>query len=123
MDLALLEQTLAEHDEPRFRARQVWAWAARGAQGYEEMTDLPAGLREVLTRELPFSSLTLQNEARAGDGTVKALFATADGRALEAVLMRYRDGRRSICVSSQSGCPLTCTFCATGQMKFARNLT
>jgi 23S rRNA (adenine2503-C2)-methyltransferase len=123
MDLALLEKTLAEHDEPRFRARQVWAWAARGAQGYEEMTDLPAGLRDALARELPFSSLSVQQEARASDGTVKALFATTDGRALEAVLMRYRDGRRSICLSSQSGCPLTCTFCATGQMKFARNLT
>jgi 23S rRNA (adenine2503-C2)-methyltransferase len=123
MDLTLLEKTLAEHDEPRFRARQVWAWAARGARGYEEMTDLPAGLREALARELPFSSLSLQHEARASDGTVKALFATTDGRALEAVLMRYRDGRRSICLSSQSGCPLTCTFCATGQMKFARNLT
>ena len=48
---------------------------------------------------------------------------TADGRPLEAVLMRYRDGRRSLCVSSQSGCPLTCSFCATGQMKFGRNLT
>jgi 23S rRNA (adenine2503-C2)-methyltransferase len=123
MDLALLEKTLAKHDEPRFRARQVWAWAARGAHGYEEMTDLPAGLRDALARELPFSSLSLEQEARASDGTVKALFATTDGRALEAVLMRYRDGRRSICLSSQSGCPLTCTFCATGQMKFARNLT
>jgi 23S rRNA (adenine2503-C2)-methyltransferase len=123
MDLALLEKTLADHDEPRFRARQVWAWAARGASGYQQMTDLPSSLRELLARELPFSSLTLGKELRASDGTVKALFATADGRAIEAVLMRYRDGRRSICVSSQSGCPLTCTFCATGQMKFARNLT
>ena len=110
----LLEQTLADRGEPRFRARQVWAWAARGARGYEEMTDLPAALRETLARELPFSSLTLREEAHASDGTVKALFATADGRPLEAVLMRYRDGRRSICLSSQSGCPLTCTFCATG---------
>jgi 23S rRNA (adenine2503-C2)-methyltransferase len=123
MDLQLLEEKLAAHGEPRFRARQVWAWAARGAVGYEEMTDLPATLRERLASELPFSSLTLRDEARASDGTVKALFATADGRALEAVLMRYRDGRRSICLSSQSGCPLTCTFCATGQMRFARNLT
>jgi 23S rRNA (adenine2503-C2)-methyltransferase len=123
MDLALLEKTLSDGDEPRFRARQVWAWAARGASGYEAMTDLPSELREQLARELPFSSLALREELRASDGTVKALFATADGRALEAVLMRYRDGRRSICVSSQSGCPLTCTFCATGQMKFARNLT
>jgi 23S rRNA (adenine2503-C2)-methyltransferase len=123
MDLPQLEQTLAACDQPRFRARQVWAWAARGASSFQEMTDLPAALRETLARELPFSSLTLRDEARAVDGTVKALFATADGRPLEAVLMRYRDGRRSICVSSQSGCPLTCTFCATGQMKFARNLT
>ncbi len=123
MDLQLLDQTLADRGEPRFRAGQVWAWAARGASGYQEMTNLPATLREALTRELPFSSLTLQSEARASDGTVKALFATTDGRPLEAVMMRFRDGRRSICVSAQSGCPLTCTFCATGHMKFARNLT
>ena len=59
----------------------------------------------------------------ARDGTVKTLFHTRDGHPVEAVLMRYRDGRRSICVSSQSGCPLTCTFCATGTMRFGRNLT
>jgi 23S rRNA (adenine2503-C2)-methyltransferase len=123
MDLQLLEQTLADRGEPAFRARQVWKWAAGGAEGYEQMTDLPVTLRDALARELPFSSLVLRNEARASDGTVKALFATADGRPLEAVLMRYRDGRQSICVSSQSGCPLTCTFCATGRMSFARNLT
>jgi 23S rRNA (adenine2503-C2)-methyltransferase len=54
---------------------------------------------------------------------VKALFRTADAHPVEAVLMRYRDGRRSLCLSSQSGCPLTCTFCATGAMRFGRNLT
>jgi 23S rRNA (adenine2503-C2)-methyltransferase len=123
MDLALLDQTLAANGQPRFRADQIWAWAAKGVQGYEQMTNLPGALRETLARELPFSCLTLQDEAHASDGTIKALFQTADGRPIEAVLMRYRDKRRSICVSSQSGCPLTCTFCATGQMKFARNLT
>jgi 23S rRNA (adenine2503-C2)-methyltransferase len=123
MDLQLLDQTLAHHGEPRFRARQVWAWTARGAPGYEQMTNIPASLREALAHELPFSSLELREESRSSDGTVKALFATADGRPLEAVLMRFRDGRRSICVSSQSGCPLTCSFCATGKMRFARNLT
>jgi 23S rRNA (adenine2503-C2)-methyltransferase len=129
MDLALLDQTLAAHGEPRFRAGQIWAWAAKGVNGYEQMTNLPQALRETLTRELPFSSLALSEEARSSDGTVKALFQTVDGRPLEAVLMRYRnppgggDGRRSICVSSQSGCPLTCGFCATGKMKFARNLS
>jgi 23S rRNA (adenine2503-C2)-methyltransferase len=123
MDLALLDETLATAGEPAFRARQVWRWAARGAAGYDEMTDVPAGLRARLAGEVPFSTLTPQREATASDGTVKALFHTGDGRPVEAVLMRYRDGRRSVCVSSQSGCPLTCTFCATGQMRFGRNLT
>jgi 23S rRNA (adenine2503-C2)-methyltransferase len=123
MDLALLHEALARDGEPEFRARQVWAWSARGARGFDEMTDLPAALREKLEREVPFSSLSVRRESRAQDGTVKALFATADARPLEAVLMRYRDGRRSLCVSSQSGCPLTCRFCATGAMRFARNLT
>jgi len=119
----LLEQTLAMEKEPAFRARQVWQWAARGAGGYRDMTNLPVALRERLEDSVPFSSLHLREQRQANDGTVKALFATADGRPVEAVLMRYRDTRRSICVSSQSGCPLTCRFCATGQMRFARNLT
>ena len=119
--MELLETAL--EGEPGFRARQVWRWAANGAHGYDEMTDLPAALRERLAAEVPFSSLELAREAHSADGTVKALFHTHDGRAVEAVLMRYRDGRRSVCVSSQSGCPLTCTFCATGTMRFGRNLT
>src|SRR5215207_10848915 len=123
MDLELLDTTLTAAGEPAFRARQVWRWTANGARGYDEMTDLPAALRERLADEVPFSSLALAHEAHSSDGTVKALFHTHDGRAVEAVMMRYRDGRRSICVSSQSGCPLTCSFCATGAMKFGRNLT
>ncbi|HEV3387553.1 MAG TPA: 23S rRNA (adenine(2503)-C(2))-methyltransferase RlmN [Solirubrobacteraceae bacterium] len=123
MDLELLDTKLAELGEPRYRAGQVWRWAARGAGGFDAMSDLPLTLRETLAETVPFSSLTVEREAHASDGTVKALFLTADGRPVEAVLMRYRDGRRSLCLSSQSGCPLTCTFCATGQMKFGRNLT
>ncbi len=147
MDLQLLDETLRANGQPSFRAAQVWRWAAAGAAGYEAMTNLPKALREELARDVPFSSLEVRREMHARDGTVKALFATADGRPLEAVLMRYRNppgggnpprggspvdarkpagggsGRRSICLSSQSGCPLTCTFCATGTMKFARNLT
>jgi 23S rRNA (adenine2503-C2)-methyltransferase len=123
MDLRLLDEQLASADEPGFRARQVWEWAARGAGSYDEMTNLPVGLREHLAGEVPFSSLRVVHEALASDGTEKALFETHDGRPVEAVLMRYRDGRRSLCVSSQSGCPLTCTFCATGTMRFGRNLS
>src|SRR5438132_1416381 len=123
MDLAVLEETLAARGQPAYRARQVWEWAARGAGGFEEMTNLPAALRAELAQDVPFSTLTLDAEARSRDGTVKALFRTHDGHPLETVLMTYRDGRRSVCISSQSGCPLTCTFCATGQMRFRRNLS
>src|SRR4051794_10074564 len=123
MDLELLSRTLDELGEPRFRAEQVWSWAARGAGGYDEMTNIGASLRATLAERVPFSTLSVQRTATSRDGTVKTLFATADGRPVEAVLMRYRDGRRSVCVSSQSGCPLTCTFCATGTMKFGRNLS
>jgi 23S rRNA (adenine2503-C2)-methyltransferase len=101
----------------------VWEWAARGVSSYGEMTNVPAALRERLASDVPFSTIQLEREEQARDGTVKALFRTHDGHPVEAVLMRYRDGRRSLCLSSQSGCPLTCTFCATGQMAFGRNLT
>jgi 23S rRNA (adenine2503-C2)-methyltransferase len=123
MDLVLLDERLSAEGEPRFRSRQVWEWTARGAGSYDEMTSLPVELRRRLADSVPFSSLRVVRTALARDGTEKALFETADGRPLEAVLMRYRDGRRSLCLSSQSGCPLTCTFCATGRMKFGRNLT
>jgi 23S rRNA (adenine2503-C2)-methyltransferase len=146
MDLELLDATLADLGQPAYRARQVWRWAAQGVDGFSAMTDLPLELRAALTEAVPFSSLTLEHEAHARDGTVKALFSTRDSRPVEAVLMRYqpddaragragpsreagrraggrRAGRRSLCLSSQSGCPLTCTFCATGTMRFGRNLT
>ncbi|HEX7083176.1 MAG TPA: 23S rRNA (adenine(2503)-C(2))-methyltransferase RlmN [Gaiellaceae bacterium] len=121
MDLDLVSETLA--GAPAYRLRQVWEWAARGASSYEEMTNLPASMRAELAARVPFSTLEPVHEARSSDGTLKVLFRTHEGHPVEAVLMRYRSGRRSVCVSSQSGCPLDCTFCATGQMRFRRNLT
>jgi 23S rRNA (adenine2503-C2)-methyltransferase len=123
MDLSLLERELDRRGEPAYRARQVWERTAAGDASYESMTSLPATLRRELGERVPFSTLELATESRSRDGTVKALFRTRDGHPVESVLMRYRDGRRSICLSSQSGCPLTCTFCATGAMRFGRNLT
>ena len=123
MDLKLLETALADRGEPAYRAGQVWEWTARGAPGYAAMTNLPRALRDELGSSVPFSTLAVETQRKSRDGTVKTLFRTADGHPVEAVLMRYRDGRRSLCLSSQSGCPLTCTFCATGQMAFGRNLT
>jgi 23S rRNA (adenine2503-C2)-methyltransferase len=119
----LLESTLRELGEPPYRAQQVWEWTARGAKGYDAMTNLPRALREELEANVPFSTLAVETERESRDGTVKTLFRTVDGHPVEAVLMRYRDRRRTLCLSSQSGCPLTCTFCATGQMAFGRNLT
>jgi 23S rRNA (adenine2503-C2)-methyltransferase len=107
VDVDLLEKELAERGQPAYRAGQVWSWAARGAAGYEQMTNLPAALHADLAESLPFSTIVLEREARSRDGTVKALFRTADGNPVEAFLMRDRDGRRSLCLSSQSGRPLT----------------
>ena len=108
MDLQQVEELLG--DAPAYRTRQVWEWTARGAASYAEMTNVSSRERALLEEHVPFSTLELQHEARSRDGTEKALFRTHDGHPVEAVLMRFRDGRRSVCVSSQSGCPLTCTF-------------
>ena len=123
VDVDVLETRLAELGEPSYRARQIWEWVARGAADFQAMSNVPARLRTALADEIPFSTLSVESQTESRDGTVKTLFRTRDGHPVEAVLMRYRDGRRSVCLSSQSGCPLTCTFCATGQMRFGRNLT
>ena len=120
----LLDATLAAAGEPAFRARQVWSWAARGATGYEQMTDLPAALRARLADARAVLDASSRCARRTPPTARSRRCSTPPTAApVEAVLMRYRDGRRSVCVSSQSGCPLTCTFCATGSMKFGRNLT
>jgi 23S rRNA (adenine2503-C2)-methyltransferase len=123
VDLVKLDEALDGRGQPSFRSRQVWEWVAGGANSYAEMTNLPLELRDALAGEVPSSPREAGAETLASDGTEKVLFHTADDRPVEAVLMRYRDGRRSLCLSSQSGCPLTCSFCATGSMKFGRNLT
>src|SRR2546426_5357800 len=87
MDLALLERTPADRGEPAFRNRQVWEWAVRGAAGYDEITTLPARLRAELAREVPFSTLAVEHESLARDGTLKVLFRTRDGHPVEAGLM------------------------------------
>ena len=74
MDLDLLSTTLADAGEPAYRAKQAWNWQARGAGDWDAMTDLSAGLRERLAGAVPFSTLTVENEATSRDGTIKALF-------------------------------------------------
>ena len=83
MDVALLQRTLAELGEPRYRAGQVLRWAFSGSDGFEQMTDLPSRLRSQLAEAVPFSTLSVQRESRARDGTVKVLLGTADRRPVE----------------------------------------
>ena len=123
MDRSLLERTLADLGEPGYRAAQAVRAHGRGGRGYEELTTWPAALRSRVAAAVPWSTLAADRRQESRDGTVKVSWRTADARPLESVLMRYRDGRRTVCVSSQSGCPLTCRFCATGTMAFGRNLT
>jgi 23S rRNA (adenine2503-C2)-methyltransferase len=77
MDLELLDTRLAALREPRFRAKQVWAWTARGAGGYDEMTDVPAALRATLADEVPFSTLGRQRQAHPPARTLNALFGAS----------------------------------------------
>lgn len=110
--------------QPNFRAGQLRKWLyEKGAVSFEEMSDLPAAMRERLTAEATLGTLEISTEQESRDGTVKRLYALPDGQLIESVLMPYKDGRRTACISSQAGCAMGCVFCATGQMGFARHLT
>jgi 23S rRNA (adenine2503-C2)-methyltransferase len=125
-DLTLeeLEERLADSDLPRYRARQIFAWAYRQlAASYDEMTVLPRAQRNELPGMLEMTRLELVRTIETDDGqTRKLLFRTFDGEHLETVLMFFPD-RTTVCVSCQVGCAVGCSFCATGMMGLTRNLT
>jgi len=119
-----LAEHLAGWGEPVYRARQVFDGLWRRAATYDEMTDLPAGLRARLHEELP-AALEVLTEREADEGaTRKGLLRLGDspGHVVEVVLMAYPH-RMTVCVSSQAGCAMGCGFCATGQMGLLNNLT
>jgi 23S rRNA (adenine2503-C2)-methyltransferase len=123
VDFERVDTLLAEWGEPSYRRRQVYEAATRGlADGYHDMTALPAALRRRLADTEPLRQLETAEVQRSTDGTIKVRMQTRDGFPVEAVAMRHRN-RRTVCVSSQSGCPLACTFCATGTMGLGRNLS
>jgi 23S rRNA (adenine2503-C2)-methyltransferase len=109
--------------EPKFRAKQIWEWVyAHYAADFCEMTNLPQSLRERLSGLYRLSPLTPVDEWFSSDRlTHKTLFRLSDGETIESVLMTY-ERRNTVCVSSQVGCPIGCTFCATGQCGFSRHL-
>jgi 23S rRNA (adenine2503-C2)-methyltransferase len=119
-----LADLMSSWDEPRFRADQLWRWMYRSyAADFEAMASLPRPLRERLAREATVAPLApLAEQVSATGDTQKVLFRLADGNTIESVLMHYH-GRRTACISTQVGCGMGCTFCATGQGGLARNLS
>ena len=113
MTLPELSEALKAMGQPAFRARQLYTWLHRGARSYEEMTNLPAALRERLEREAPILPPTVvRRQESARDGTIKYLWQLADGNCVETVLMRYHYGN-TVCISTEVGCRMGCAFCAS----------
>jgi 23S rRNA (adenine2503-C2)-methyltransferase len=109
--------------ERPFRAKQIYRWLhQKGATHFDEMTDLSKDLRERLKAEARLVPVTKDLEQRSTDGTIKYRFKTADGRLIESVYMPSED-RKTLCVSTQVGCAMGCTFCMTATLGLLRNLT
>jgi len=121
LDLSLDDLAGLMDGEPQYRAGQVWRALHQGLEP-AEMTDLPASLRRHLAERLPSGLDLAATSVSEGADTVKWLWSMADGSSVETVLMHY-PGRATVCVSSQAGCAMACTFCATGQAGFRRHLT
>lgn len=110
--------------EKRFRAQQLWDWMyLRRVASFDDMINLPKTLVTKLSEKATLGRLSLVAQQHSRDGTEKRLYCLTDGQLIEAVLMPYRDGRQTACISTQAGCALGCVFCATGQMGFGRHLT
>ncbi len=118
-----LQALVAAMGQKPFRARQLQRWLHRnGAASLDEMTDLSRGFREELRGRATLTTLTVASEQRSRDGTIKWTWRTADGKLIESVYMPEAE-RKTLCVSSQVGCAIGCTFCMTGTMGLARHLT
>jgi len=123
MSHGMLEQFFAARDEKPFRAQQVMQWIhQRGVLDFDEMTDLSKKLRDRLKEDAEVVLPEVQSRFDSSDGTVKWLFATDCGQAVETVFIPEPE-RGTLCISSQVGCALDCAFCATGAQGFNRNLT
>jgi 23S rRNA (adenine2503-C2)-methyltransferase len=123
LDRSALERWLDEHGEPPFRTGQLVRWLyQRGVSSYDDMTDLPAGLRETLAGRLPLTRPVLEaREVSKLDGTRRYLWRLADGTTVESVGLPSAD-RLTVCFSTQAGCSMGCSFCATGEGGLVRDL-
>lgn len=118
-----LERYLEKLGEKKFRARQIFSWIYKGADSFEEMTDLSRDLRNKLSEEAEIGKLKiLKVQSSEKDGTRKYLFGLEDGNSIESVFMKYKFGN-TVCISSQAGCRMGCSFCASAINGLQRNLT
>src|SRR5688572_16925154 len=116
------EAYLREHQQPAYRAKQVWQWLyQKHAGSFAEMTNLSASLREQLGQDFSISRLAIERQADSVDSTVKFLFRLADDHSIEAVLIPEVK-RLTLCISTQAGCGFGCAFCATALLGLKRNL-
>ena len=118
-----LKEAFSEMGEPSYRASQVYQWLHSGVKSFDEMTNISKSLRQKLMEKYYISSAAIEKKLVSDyDDTKKYLFSFRDGEAVESVLMKYHHGYTS-CISTQVGCRMGCTFCATGKSGFSRNLT
>jgi 23S rRNA (adenine2503-C2)-methyltransferase len=123
LTLQELEKYFSETGEKKFRARQVYEWLwQKHADSFDSMTNLSKELRLQLAEHFALPALTINTTQTSSDGTIKTRFKTFDTHFVEGVLIPT-DERKTACISSQIGCSLSCTFCATGKMERMRNLT
>ena len=123
LSLAEIEAFFQTIDEKPFRAKQVFDWLwKKSCRSFDEMTNLSKETREKLKQKFSFPVVTIQKTFTSSDGTVKNIFHLHDGLLVEGVLIPS-DNRTTACISCQAGCPLACSFCATGQLGFNRNLS
>ena len=117
-------ELFASLGQPAFRTRQIWEWLyKRRVRSFGEMANLPAALRARLDDCAALSPWTATDSVEADDGVCKLLLECVDGERIESVLIPSRDGRATVCVSTQAGCAFGCAFCATGKCGFDRDLS
>ena len=117
-----IKEFLVQHGEQGFRAKQVYEWLwKKSAQGFDEMSNLSLKTRQLLAQHFQINGIVVDNMQISSDKTIKSAFKLFDDHIVEGVLIPA-DDRMTACVSSQVGCSLTCSFCATGYMERKRNL-